>query len=121
MVIWKEGLPYIVRDVDDLRQVIDEEIFNQVRELIEEYVEENDKVSVLESEIEDLNDEIYGLEEELQDVSNALEELKKQHKNNTWFMERVTDFMESIENCTLNKEQWYYFDRLQDALKSIEQ
>lgn len=116
MVIWKDRVPYIVREIEDLREVIGEEVFEPVKKLIDEQIDQGDTVSRLEDEVDALESEVNELEGELDDVSSALEELRERQQDYTGLVEKAKDFLESIGSCNFNKDQWYYLDRLQDAV-----
>lgn len=115
MVIWKDSVPYIVREIEDLREVIGEEVFEPVKKFIDEQIDHSDTVSELEDEIDNLESEVRDLEGELEDVSIALEKMKERQLDCSGLVEKVKDFLESIDNCNFNKDQWYYLDRLKDA------
>lgn len=119
MVIWKDGLPYIVREVDDLREIIGEEVFESVKKFIDEQIDKSETVSNLEDEINTLESEVMELEGEVEEVSGALEELKERQQDYTGLVEKAKDFLESIGSCTFNKGQWYYLDKLQDAVNRV--
>lgn len=116
MVIWKAGTPYIVREIDDLREVIGEEVFEPVKKFIDEQIEQSDTVSKLEDEIDTLESEVMELEGEVEEVTEALEDLKERQQDYAGLVEKAKDFLESIDSCTFNKDQWYYLDQLQDAV-----
>lgn len=119
MVIWKDGTPYIVREIDDLRDVIGEEVFEPVKKFIGEQIDQSDTVSELEDEIDSLESDVMELEGEVEEVSDALEELKERQQDCTGLVEKVKDFLGSVDSCTFNKDQWYYLDQLQDAINIL--
>lgn len=119
MVIWKDGMPYIVREIDDLREVIGEEVFEPVKKFISEQVDQSETVSKLEDEIDTLESEVMQLEGEVEEVTEALEELKDKQQDYTGLIEKTKDFLESIDSCTFNKDQWYYLDQLQDEVHRV--
>lgn len=119
MVIWKDELPYIIREIDDLREVIGEDVFEQVKKFIDEQLEQSETVSSLSDEVDDLEAEVNELEGELSEVSDALEELKERQRDCTGLIGTAKDFIESLGNCSLNRDQWYYLDQLQDAINKF--
>lgn len=119
MVIWKDDMPYIVREISDLRQIIDDDMFGSIEEFIKEYVDDSEEVADLYRTISDLEYEILGWENECSDLENALGQLREQYGEHNEILPTLKDFIDVMDGCKLSKDQDYYWDRLKDAVDSL--
>lgn len=119
MIIWKDDMPFIVRDIEDLKQIIEEDVFKAIEEFIEEYVDNSEEVAELNGEISDLEDEIRGWENECSDLENALEQLKEKYGEHKGILPLLKDFMDVVDDAKLSKDQAYYWVRLKDAVDDM--
>lgn len=119
MVIWKDDMPYIVRDIEDLKDVVPEEIFEPLKEFIEEHIGDSEELERLNSEIESLEWDLSGCEDECDDLERALEELKEKYRDLKHIVETVKDFIDVMDDSRLTKDQAYYWDKLKDAVDSL--
>ena len=119
MVIWKKDMPYRVRELEDLKDIVPEDIFEALKEFIEDYVEDSEQVKRLNDEIESLEDELSGCEDECGELEEALEELRDKYSNSKQVIEILKDFIDVMDDAKMTKDQWYYWDRLKDAVYSL--
>lgn len=116
MIIWKKEVPYIVKTVDDLVDVIDVDIFECVKKLIEDDIQDSDEVDRLRGELNDLKDEISFLEEEIGDLKTEILELKDKLANYEQLQLVFNDFKDVIKVDELSKDQRYFFEQLLDII-----
>lgn len=119
MVIWKNDMPYIVRGLEDLKDIVPEDIFEALKEFIEDYVEDSEKVKRLNDEIESLEDDLDGCEDEREELEEALEELRDKYADSKQVIEILKDFIDVMEDSKLTKDQMYYWDKIKDAVDSL--
>lgn len=119
MVIWKDEVPHIVRTVDDLADLIDEEIFEAVKEFIEDAVQDSDEVNRLEEENEDLEWQVSDLENENLELEDTIDKLKEKLTNYKQIKSAVNDFKEVIKIDELSKDQRYFFEQLVDIIEEV--
>ncbi|MDU7537741.1 MAG: hypothetical protein E7K67_12195 [Peptostreptococcaceae bacterium] len=119
MIIWKDDMPYIVREMEDLKYIVSEDIFESLKEFIEDYVDNSEEVERLNDEIESLEDELSGCEDECGELEEALEELRDKYSNSKQVIEILKDFIDVMDDAKMTKDQWYYWDRLKDAVYSL--
>ena len=116
MIIWKSNEPYIVKEIDDLKHLVEEDVFEAMKDFLDDYIDSSDTVEKLEDELESLEYEVMELEQELEQTSQELDELKEEHELYDLLLKRSTEFLESISHYAFNKDQTYYLDQLQDIL-----
>lgn len=119
MVIWKDGMPYIVKEVDDLKDIIEDDVLEQIKKFINEYVDNSQEVDELNSKIDELESVVYGMEDETGELEEALEELKEKHSSYRDVITNIKDFMDVMEVKILNKDQAYYYDKMREAMSQI--
>lgn len=120
MVIWKDEVPYIVRTVDDLEDLIDKEIFEDVKEFIEEAIQGSEEVTRLEEENEDLEWRVSDLEYEILELEDTVDILKEKLTNYKQIKSAVHDFKDVIKIDELSKDQRYFFEQLIGVIEEAE-
>lgn len=120
MVIWKNEVPYIVRVVDDLEDLIDKEIFEDVKEFIEDAIQDSEEVNRLEEECEQLEYQISDLEDENEELETTIEKLKDKLANYNQLKSAVMDFKEVLHIDELSKDQRYFFEQLIGVIEEVE-
>lgn len=119
MVIWKNEVPYIVRTVDDLEDLIDKEIFEDVKEFIEDAIQYSEEITRLEEENEDLEWRVSDLEYENEELEITIEKLKDKLENYNQLKSAVMDFKEVLHIDELSKDQRYFFEQLIDIIDEV--
>ncbi|MDA3731554.1 hypothetical protein PBV87_08715 [Niameybacter massiliensis] len=119
MVIWKDDMPYIVREVDDLKDIVPEEIFEPLKEFIEDCVDNSEEIERLNDVIESLEYASGKYESECEELEEALENLKEKYFDSKQVIEALKDFRDVMDNSKLTKDQVYYWDKLKDAVDSL--
>ena len=119
MVIWKKDMPYIVREMEDLKYIVSEDIFEALKEFIEDYVDNSEEVERLNDEIESLEDDLDGCEDERQELEEELEELRDKYDDSKQVIEILKDFIDVMDDSKMTKDQTYYWDKLKDVVDSL--
>lgn len=116
MIIWKDDMPYVVKEIEDLKPFIDDSAFNDVEKFIRGYEENNKKIDELNQEISSLEEEVSGLESEAEELENALENMKSNHINYKSTVEALKDFIDVFDSKKLDKYQSFYYEKMLDEL-----
>ncbi len=119
MIIWKDRIPYIVNEIEDLKQVIDLEIFEEVAEFINGCIADSEVVSGLENELEQLESEISSLEDENNSLIDDVEELRESIVQSRKIEQLLDDFIGVIDVSKLSKDELYFLNMLLDARQEV--
>nr|WP_302597648.1 hypothetical protein [uncultured Cellulosilyticum sp.] len=116
MVIFKDDKPYFVEEIEDLAELMGEDVFEQVKDYIEEnYVS---KIERLEEEIDGLESEVGERADEVESLKDDVEYLQEKcDKKYERLKSAVSDYLDVLDESVLDKNQTYYFDKLVEALK----
>lgn len=126
MITWKNNIPYLIKDKEDLREILGE-LYDQIIEFFElDHQELKDTIYTLENEIEDLEDQIGYLENEIEDLKseldNTVEEKEEDIIDKQKLVDNIKDIFDVIDfkAMKLDKFQQFHVDKLIDMLKEIE-